>query len=105
MSDEINPAILSIGKWALKTAGCVEEDCKEANAPCIGYALVFITGPGQFTFRFRLATDPHNPPPDEEIQEIEMALEHAALEIAKIMGGKKEELDDLSEFTAKGTFH
>lgn len=105
MSDEINPAILDINKWALKTSECVARDCRDANAPCIGYALVFITGPGEFTFKFRMATDPNNPPPDKEIQDIELSLERAAEAIAKIMGGQKQELDDLDEFTIKGTFH
>jgi hypothetical protein len=57
----------------------------------------------QWKFKIRLAFDPHHPPADAERKEIEEVLEYLAQGVAHIMGGKKK--GDISEFSAKGTFH
>jgi hypothetical protein len=99
--------IADVSAWTKKTLQVIERDCFEAGAPCVGFALIFhdpIAGEDeQWRFKIRLGFDPHHPPSKEERKEIEDALEHIAQGVAEIMGGKKS--DDISEFSAKGTFH
>lgn len=99
--------IADVSAWTKKTLQIVERDCNEAGAPCVGLALIFhdptASEEEQWKFKIRLAFDPHHPPAEKERKEIEEALEHIAVGVAKIMGGEK--CDELDQYSAKGTFH
>ena len=99
---------MDLNKWATKTAESVRNRCFSKEAPCVGYGLAFYDPleeeEKQWSFLIDIAFDPNNPPPKEEIEQLEKALEFISRGVAHIMGGKKEDIN-LDDLIVTGDLH
>jgi hypothetical protein len=86
--------ILDIGKWNLQTIESVRHVLEKAEAPCVGFCMLFMDFVDADTilwkFKPMLAFDPHNPPPKEDRDKLEEIFNKWA-ELAQLImsGGNK----------------
>jgi hypothetical protein len=86
-----NKEIFDLGKWHSQTIGSVQETLARADAPCIGYSLVFMDFIDKDTvvwkFKTLLAFDPNNPVSEEDRAKLERVFEGYARLAETIMNG------------------
>lgn len=104
----MNLGITNLTKWAEKSAEAVRRRCLHKQSPCVGFGLAFFDPLAdeneRWSFTIDLAFDPHNPPPEDEIKQLEQALEYIARGVAHIMGGKHEDIN-LDDLIVHGQLH
>lgn len=108
ITKKMKTGIMNLNRWAEKTAQAVRNLCLRKNAPCVGFGLAFFDPMAdeneRWNFVIELAYDPHNPPSDEEKEQLEKALEFLSRGIAHIMGGSKEDIN-LDDLIVHGDLH
>ena len=104
----MKPGIMNLNKWAERTAQAVRAICGKKQAPCVGFSLVFFdpVAPDEHKWNFviELAFDPHNPPSDEEKENLEKTFEFISEGIKRIMNADEIE-DNLEDYIVHGSFH
>lgn len=100
----MNPAIMNLSKWIEKTVGAVRHRLNQEAAPCVGFSLVFFdpmeVSEKKWRYVIELAFDPHNPPPEEEREQLEKALSYVSEGVKRIMDSPESEIPD--EFVVRG---
>jgi hypothetical protein len=83
--------IFDLAKWHSQTIGSVQETLARAEAPCIGFSLVFMDFIDKDTvvwkFKTMLAFDPNNPVSEEDRKKLERIFEGYARLAETIMNG------------------
>ena len=104
----MKPGMMDLAKWTEKVVLTVRHRCSKKQSPCIGIGLAFFDPledeEKQWSFTIDLAFDPHNPPPREDIERLERALEFISRGVAHIMGGSKEDIN-LEDLIVHGELH
>lgn len=85
---------MDLDKWTEKTAQAVRRICSRKQAPCVGFSLVFFDPLAseedkRWNYVVELAFDPHQPPSEEERQQLAQTLEFISEGIKRIMGGEE----------------
>lgn len=93
---------MDLDKWTEKTAQAVRRICSRKQAPCVGFSLVFFDPLAseedkRWNYVVELAFDPHQPPSEEERQQLAQTLEFISEGIKRIMGGEAAGDDPRSE--------
>jgi hypothetical protein len=77
--------ILNLEKWNFQTIESVKHVLDKAQAPCVGFSLVFMDFQDKDTvvwkYKTYLAFDPENPPTPEEREKIEAIFADRAHQI------------------------
>lgn len=83
--------ILNLEKWHSQTRESVRRVLDNANAPCVGFCLLFMemldNEAINWKFKPMLAFDPHNPPPKEDRERLEEIFTRWAELAQLIMSG------------------
>jgi hypothetical protein len=86
-----NQEIFDLEKWHSQTIGSVQENLARADAPCIGYSLVFMDFIDKDTvvwkFKTMLAFDPNNPVSVDDRLKLERIFDGYAKLAENIMNG------------------
>jgi hypothetical protein len=85
--------ILDLKKWHSQTIASVGRVLDEAQAPCVGFNLVFMDmidkDWANWKFKTMLAFDPNNPPPQEDREKLEYVFSKFAEFVQAIMSGNE----------------
>ena len=102
-------AINDLNKWTEKTAQAVRRICSKKQAPCVGFSLIFFdplaTSEAQWNYVIELAFDPHNPPTEEEQEQLKKAFKFINEGVRRIMGGGETGMDDAEDYTRQVRMH
>jgi hypothetical protein len=83
--------IFDLAKWNSQTEESVRHQLAKADAPCVGFSMVFMDFVDkdtiQWKFTTHLAFDPNNPVPEEDRKKLERIFEGYAVLVQKMMGG------------------
>lgn len=83
--------IFDLGKWHNQTIEHVKHALDKADAPCVGYCLLFMDfkGEGVIEWKYKpfLAFDPNNPPPKEDRERLEEIFDRFGELAQTIMSG------------------
>ena len=83
--------IFDLAKWNSQTIESVRETLARAEAPCIGYSMVFMDFIDKDTvvwkFKTFLAFDPNNPVSEEDREKLERIFEGYAKLAENVMNG------------------
>jgi hypothetical protein len=105
----MKPAISDLNKWTEKTAQAVRRICANKQAPCVGFSLIFfdpLAKPEeQWNYVIELAFDPHNPPSEEEREQLRQAFEFINEGVRRIMGGGEPGMDDIDDYPREVRLH
>lgn len=87
--------IFDLKKWHSQTTESVRHQLETADAPCVGFCLLFMDHQGEhidWKYKPVLAFDPNNPPPEEDRKKLMQIFERWA-ELAQVImsGGKVED--------------
>jgi hypothetical protein len=86
-----NKGIFDLGKWNSQTLESVRHQLDKADAPCVGFSMVYMDFINQedivWKFKTFLAFDPNNPVPAEDRKKLERIFEGYAVLVEKIMNG------------------
>ena len=84
--------MLDLNKWNLQTIESVKHVLEKAEAPCIGFSMVFMEPLDEkhslFKFKTMLAFDPNNPVPEEDRKRLEDSFAKLAEYVELIMNNK-----------------
>jgi hypothetical protein len=84
-------AIFDLGKWNSQTEESVRHMLSKADAPCVGFSMVFMDFIDKDTidwkFKTFLAFDPNNPVPEEDRKRLEEIFAGYAERVKAVMGG------------------
>ncbi|UCG14660.1 MAG: hypothetical protein JSU72_09530 [Deltaproteobacteria bacterium] len=84
--------IMDLHKWMEKTAQAVRHICSQKQAPCVGFSLRFFDPTAspeeRWSYVSELAFDPHNPPSDDEREQVRQTFEFISEGVRHIMGGE-----------------
>ena len=84
--------ILDLSKWNSQTLESVRHVLDKADAPCVGFSMVFMDmidkDVADWKFKTMLAFDPNNPPPQEDREKLEFIFSKFAEYIKAIMDEK-----------------
>jgi len=86
--------MFDLAKWNSQTEESVRHQLAKADAPCVGFCMVFMDFIDQETINWKfktfLAFDPNNPVPEEDRKKLERIFDGYAVLIQKMMdGGEK----------------
>lgn len=86
--------VFNLTKWNSQTIGSVNRVLEQADAPCVGYSMVFMDFIDKDTivwkFKTMLAFDPDNPVDEEDRKRLERIFEGYARLAEKILNEKPE---------------
>ena len=104
----MKPGMMNLARWSEKTAQAVRRICGKKHAPCVGFSLVFFDPWAEpeerWNYVIELAFDPHNPPSEEEREQLQQAFEFISEGIRRIMGGV-EKKDCIEDYTREVPWH
>lgn len=87
--------MIELEKWNLKAIEAFKKILEDTQLPCIGFSLVFIDPIDEthhsWKWKTHLAFDPHDPPSEEERQQLEEAFGKVAAAMARILEGELEQ--------------
>ncbi|UCG11513.1 MAG: hypothetical protein JSU72_13340 [Deltaproteobacteria bacterium] len=97
----MKPGVMDLSKWVEKTAQAVRHVCNRKQAPCVGFSLVFFNPLAEpeerWNYVIELAFDPHNPPTQEEQEQLTQAFEFINEGVRRILGGDQE-IEDIGDY-------
>ena len=104
----MKPGIMDLSKWAEKTAQAVRRICSKKQAPCVGFSLVFFDPVAEpekrWNYVIELAFDPHNPPSQEEQEQLQNAFEFISEGVRRILDDEAG-CDNLEEYPREVPMH
>lgn len=84
--------IMDLSRWSSATAETVRQVCLQKQSPCVAFSLVFfdpfVPLEKMWNFNIMLSFDKHEPPPKEDQERLQKALEYINEGVKRIMLGE-----------------